>query len=294
MNYLQQVQRGVDYIELHLEEEITLDAVARAAGISQWHFQRIFKALTAETLKSYIRSRRLGRAVERLRSTDQRIIEIAMAAGFESQESFTRAFDKAFGVTPQRYRKFRSKQIVPRKAPIDAEHLQHLHQSLSLIPEIATRPAMHVVGLSTCFYSVDSDKNNIGQRLPAVWEAFLARLNEVSRAVQGCCYGVVQPTSDRDDLLDYVAAIEVEALIERPEHMVERVVPAATYAIFSHRGYPQEIDRTVDYIYSTWLLQSGRRHSGGPDLEIYGEGYQADSAASEFYYAIPIVDPEER
>lgn len=292
MNYLQRLQSGIDFIERHLEDDIALDEIARAAGMSQWHFQRIFKALTAETLKSYIRSRRLGRALERLRGTDQRIIDIAVAAGFETHESFTRAFKHAFGVTPQSYRKHRSKHIVPRKMQIDAEYLRHLHQSISLVPEIASRPAMRLVGLRTCFYSVDSDKNNIGQCLPPLWDEFLARLGQVTHAVEGLCYGVVKPASDRDDLLDYVAAIEVGEGSRFPEDMVALTVPACAYATFSHRGYPQHVDRTVDYIYSTWLLQSGRRHSGGADLEIYGKGYVPASAASEFHYAIPLADDD--
>ncbi len=54
--YLERIQCGVDYIEARLDQEIPLENVAKAAGISHWHFQRMFKALTGETLKSYIRS----------------------------------------------------------------------------------------------------------------------------------------------------------------------------------------------------------------------------------------------
>jgi AraC family transcriptional regulator len=60
MTYLEQVQRGIDYIEANLDREIEPALVARHAGISQWHFQRIFKGLTNETLKAYIRSRRFS------------------------------------------------------------------------------------------------------------------------------------------------------------------------------------------------------------------------------------------
>ena len=100
MNYLDEVQCGIDYIEANLDAEIELAEVARRAGISQWHFQRIFKALTNETLKTYIRSRRLANALDKLAGTKERVLEIALASGFETQESFTRAFKLAFGVTP--------------------------------------------------------------------------------------------------------------------------------------------------------------------------------------------------
>ena len=110
MNYLKQVQKGIDFIEANLDFELSLKQIAEEAGISQWHFQRIFKALSNETLKTYIRSRRLANALVKLFNTKQRIIEIAVAAGFESQESFTRAFKKAFDMTPNQARKIGNKK----------------------------------------------------------------------------------------------------------------------------------------------------------------------------------------
>ena len=115
MNYLNQVQIGIDYIEANLDFEIDLQKVAQAAAISQWHFQHIFKALTNETLKTYIRSRRMANSLDKLLKTDQRIIDIAFCAGFESQESFTRAFKKAFGMTPNGYRKLGDKNLFLQK-----------------------------------------------------------------------------------------------------------------------------------------------------------------------------------
>ena len=73
MHYLKQVQRGIDFIEEHLDFDIQSAEVARRAGISHWYFQRIFKALTNETLKTYIRSRRMANALNKLSGSDQRI-----------------------------------------------------------------------------------------------------------------------------------------------------------------------------------------------------------------------------
>src|SRR5687768_16480106 len=110
MATLEQIQRGIDFIEAHLDEQIRLADVAATAGMSQWHFQRVFKALTHETLKTYIRSRRMAGALHGLLETDTRITEIALAAGFESQAAFTRPFQQAFGITPHRCRKLGQKQ----------------------------------------------------------------------------------------------------------------------------------------------------------------------------------------
>lgn len=291
MNYLTQVQRGIDYIEAHLDCELEPAAVARQAGISQWHFQRIFKGLTNETLKTYIRSRRLADAGRRLETSRERILEIALSAGFESQESFTRAFKKAFGVTPAAYRRDGRRFKAPRKPAIDAAYLRHLHQNLSLEPELYQQPAMLLVGLQTRFYSVDSEKNNLGQKLPALWQAFLGRLHEIAHATPGVCYGVVRQTPEKTDELEYHAAVCVTRVDALPEGMVSLELPAARYARFTHRGDATLVDRTVNYIYASWLLGCGLRHSYGADLEIYGPQYDPHSEHSVLHYAIPVQEP---
>lgn len=72
------------------------------------------------------------------------------------------------------------------------------------------------------------------------------------------------------------------------EGMESTVVPTAEYAKFTHRGAASKLDSTVNYVYSSWLLSSGKRHTGGPDLEFYGEEYHPTSADSVIYYAIPV------
>lgn len=288
MNYLRQVQAGIDYIEANLDVDIDIAQVAIAAGISAWHFQRVFKALTNETLKTYIRSRRFASSLEKLLTTDARIIDIAVSAGFESQESFTRAFKKAFSMTPNEYRKLGHKKLFLKKVQFDAGYLQHINQNISLEPEIYTQKPMLLVGLKTVFYSVDSEKNNIAEKLPPLWTAFLCRMHEVQHRVAGMCYGVVRQTKTAADQLEYYAAIEVSALDTLPESMVSIELPAATYAKFTHQGAVKNINNTVNYIYSSWLLQSGMRHTYGADLEFYGAGYHPVSDASVMHYAIPV------
>ncbi len=288
-DFLRQVQRGIDYIEAHLDEDIELCRVSRAAGISHWHFQRIFKAMTSETLKVYIRSRRMARSLDALLTTDARILDIALRAGFESQESFTRAFKRQFDLTPRQYRKLGDKSRFLEKVRFDAEYLQHINGNVSLTPEVRPQPTLNLVGMRTHFFSVDSEKNNIGEQLPPLWEQFLARLGEVERAVPGVCYGVVRQSEVDGDRLEYHAAAEVPVDADPPPGMVRVQVPAATYARFEHRGPARDIDRTVNYIYSTWLANSGHRHSYGADLEIYGEGYHPTSSDSTMSYAIPLA-----
>ncbi len=288
MSYLKQVQAGVDYIEANLDFDISLTEVAAAAGISQWHFQRMFKALTNETLKTYIRSRRLSNSLEKLLVTKARIIDIALSAGFESQESFTRAFKSAFDMTPNEYRKLGSKSLFLKKAQFDAEYLQHINQNISLQPEIYSQKRMLLVGLKTCFYSVDSEKNNIAEKLPPLWGDFLSCIDQIDNVVRGVCYGVVRQTNEKADQLEYHAAIEVSKLGTLPGNMVSIEIPASTYAKFTHQGEVNNINNTVNYIYSSWLLQSGFKHTYGADLEFYGSDYHPVSDKSVMHYAIPV------
>lgn len=288
MTYLEQVQRGIDYIECHLEYELSVDAVAREAGISRWHFQRIFKAMTNETLKTYIRSRRLALSLQKLMSSDQRILDIALAAGYETQESYTRAFKQAFGMTPGDFRKIGDKNLFPLKVRIDSDYLQHIHKGVSLVPELRQQPAMTLVGMKTGFYGVDSEKNNIADRLPPLWQSFLQRLQEVETSIGGTCYGIIQQTMADSERLDYYAAVAVHDSNNLPDGMVRVDIPESRYAFFEHRGEVLLIDSTVNYIYSSWLLNSGHRHTCGPDLEVYGADYHPVSAESVMGYAIPI------
>ena len=286
--YLERIQRGVDYIEARLDQDIELYDVAREAGVSQWHFQRMFKALTGETLKTYIRSRRLAASLDRLLTTKLRVLDIALSAGFESQEAFARAFKQAFGVTPQQYRSLGDRSLFLKKVQFDEGYLSHINGNVSLEPELYEQRPLLLVGMRTSFFGVDSEKNNLGDKLPALWAAFLPHLPEIEHRVPGLCYGVVRQQRAGSERLEYHAATEVSRVGALAEDLVTLEVPHATYAKFTHRGFPADVNHTVNYAYSTWLMRSGHRHTYGHDLEIYGADYQPTSAASVMYYALPV------
>jgi AraC family transcriptional regulator len=288
MNYLTQVQRGIEFIEANLDYDILFQEVSQKAGISQWHFQRIFRALTNETLKTYIRSRRLSNALEKLLISNQKIIEVAITAGFESQESFTRAFKKAFNMTPNEARKIGNKNLFLKKVKFDTEYLRHINKNISLTPEIYTQKKLQLVGMKTEFYSVDSEKNNIADRLPLLWSKFLPQMADIKDRIPDVAYGIIQQTKEKTDLLEYYAVVEVTQTNKLPVGMVSLEIPKSKYAKFVHKGNVTNINNTVNYIYSSWLLQSNKRHTYAPDIEIYGSEYIPDSDESIIHYAIPI------
>lgn len=290
MNYLEQIQNGINYIEANLDFDIRLEDIAQKAGISQWHFQRIFKALTNETLKTYIRSRRLANALEKLLNTDQKIIEISITAGFESQESFTRAFKKAFNMTPNEARKIGDNSLFLKKVEFNIEYLRHINKNISLTPVIHTQKKIQCIGMKTQFFSVDSEKNNIADQLPVLWNEFIPRMTEIKNRITDIAYGIIQQTEDKTDFLEYYAVCEVTEInkLRLPSGMVCLEIPESQYAKFIHKGDVKNINNTVNYIYSSWLMQSDKRHTYGPDLEIYGKKFNPDLDDSIMYYAIPI------
>ncbi len=289
MHYLKRVQQGIDFVEAHLDTEIALSDVAKAAGLSQWHFQRVFRALTNETLKTYIRSRRFAKALDQLLTTKLPILDIALAAGYETQESFTRAFKSCFRLTPGQYRAFGNRALFVKKVEVNAEYLRHIHRNVSLVPEMYEQRPMQLVGMRTLFYGLDSEKNNLAKKLPPLWTNFMARLSEVPHAVPGVCYGVVSPVQQSSDQLQYFAAIEVDQPAAPPAGMLALEVPGARYAKFCHQGPVKGIDNTVNYIYSSWLLACGTSHTGGADLEVYDARYHPTSDSSVMHYAIPVA-----
>ena len=114
-------------------------------------------------------------------------------------------------------------------------------------------------------------------------------MGEIEDAIQGIGFGIIQQTPKKTDLLEYYAALEVTQHKIIPEGMTLITIPRSRYAKFTHKGHVKNLDNTVNYIYSSWLMQSQQRHSYGPDIEIYGKGYLPDSDESVIHYAIPLT-----
>ena len=101
---IDRISYSLEYIENNIFKSVSSIAMAREAGYSLFHFQRVFKDTTGFTPKSYVRSRRLTIAAQELLETNNDIIIIAEDAGFESQAAFTKAFRKQYGISPGKYR----------------------------------------------------------------------------------------------------------------------------------------------------------------------------------------------
>lgn len=105
MNYDACIKKSIEYIEHNLNNEIGLKDIADKVFLSKYHFHRVFHAVVGESVAEYIRKRRLLKSANELLNTNDKIVDIAFKYQFNSQETFTRAFKKLYGVSPREFRK---------------------------------------------------------------------------------------------------------------------------------------------------------------------------------------------
>lgn len=106
MNWLDEIQKAIDYIEENILEDIDYRMVANCANYSSYHFQRIFGIICGVTLGEYIRKRRLTLASQELLNKETKVIDVALKYGYETPESFSRAFYKFHGIKPSQVKKW--------------------------------------------------------------------------------------------------------------------------------------------------------------------------------------------
>lgn len=294
MEHLDQIQRAIDFIEGNIGADLSVDDIAREAAFSRWHFQIIFSSVVGETVKEYIRKRRLSNSLMVLRSTDQRIIEISLDAGFDSQEAYTRAFKTQFGITPGEYRKNGAKDyMILHKPKITMAYLDHLYEGINMQPIFKKLPEFKVMGLGVNFISILSPEKNNHLVIPKLWDVFLSRKQEIVHRVHAADFGICMPLSNElqkshPDECFYLACAEVNDVNNVPTGMITKTVPPGEYAIFTHKGPLNKLDHTMNYIYGAWLPKSGRKLREAPDLELYDERFNPESDHSEFDIYIPV------
>ena len=105
-DHIKSINKALHYIEVHLDNDLSLEEISKIAHYSPYHFHRLFKAFTHETLHNYIARKRVEKAsATLLRKKNVTISEVSMQYGFSSNSSFTRAFKKFYGVSPSHFRR---------------------------------------------------------------------------------------------------------------------------------------------------------------------------------------------
>nr|MBA2396619.1 AraC family transcriptional regulator [Ktedonobacteraceae bacterium] len=283
-----------DYIEDHLKDELTAEALARMAGFSPYHYYRVFHAYGGKPVMEYIRCRRLAHAVVEL-VQDRRILDIALDYGFETHNGFGKAFRKTYGCSPETYRLHGSGQIPP-KVDLFLFAQYQLKGAIVMEPQIVTKPAFKVAGyeLKTTTRGGVND-----QEVPAFWgrmtrerlDLLHNQLPSMSEAELGMCFPIDPANGD----FSYVIAVEVSDFNGVPTDLFMAEIPEAVYAIFTTPANDGEeniapaIQGTWKYIHETWFPTSGYEFAEGQaDFEFY----PCSNPGEKVKIYIPIVKKE--
>ncbi|TLN00712.1 helix-turn-helix domain-containing protein, partial [bacterium] len=237
------------------------------------HFYTLFQASTGFTVRDYIRKRRLALAARELVTTRRRVLDIAMDAGFESHEAFTRAFRALYDLAPGAYR--RQRRDLLNYSDLDAfaarmiERTPQPLEPVRVTAQVVERGPIHLVGMQvTTSVAENIDRGVIPQFIQGT---FLPRVEEISGRVPGkVLYGqeVSDPYTDR---LAHFTAVEVNGAQQPPAGMELRVLPRRSYAIFKPQRFldPYAYSLLVRYAFGEWFPMSGRQFSGEFTMDVY-------------------------
>lgn len=270
MKWVESLQVALDYMEDHLEEQVTIEGIAEAAMMSPFHFQRVFQALTDMSVKEYIRKRRLTLAAYDLAKTDRKIIDLALQYGYETPESFSKAFRKQHGISPREARTYKGKITSYNRLSIQV----NLKGDDPMQYEIVDKSAFQVVGMK---HEVSCHDGQNEVEIPKLWDKMnkdgtddvLAQMNNGN--IQGIVGVCVDLHPEKPSFMQYWIGTDYEGKV--PEGMEKLTIPASKWAVFEVKGsMPQAIQQAWGKIYSEWFPSSGYQHAGTPDLEVYSDG----------------------
>ena len=277
MNLAAGIQRAIDYIEEHITDELDCGKIAEQALCSPYYFQKIFLILCGITVGEYIRSRRLSLAGNDIIKTNEKVIEIALKYGYESPESFTRAFARFHGVTPSEAR--RSSCKLRSFSRLNVQII--LKGGKSMNYEIVSKKEF------TILEKIEQQSVAGGQNLdtiPDFWDRShkdgtvktLLELASDKKFIFGICYGNTRTGCEH---FDYAIAAECAPDTVAPEGYRVSTIPARTWVIFECTGpMPDAIQNLWHEICSEFLPASDYQPTYEMDIEAYPDGDMTDES----------------
>ena len=277
MNWIQGIQRAIDYVEANITEEIDYEEAARQAYSSSFHFQRVFGILCGMSLGDYIRMRRLSLAGEELSRGNAKIIDIALKYGYDTSESFSRAFTRFHGISPSEAKRGGKVQIF---TPLSVKLT--LTGGSKMDYRIEKRDAFQVVCKRKRVGKPQAA--NATPDITAMWQEYgmdgtmqkLAECmpeNPVMKGVLGICF------SAELDAKQFPYGIGVEYDGRKIDDDLEIVtIPANTYAVFTSKGkMPDAFIETYNRIVTEFFPQSSQyEYAENVEFEVYSSADISD------------------
>ncbi len=282
MRWMECIGDAINYIENNIAEELTIEDIAKKALISPFYFQKGFAMLCGFTVAEYIRCRRLSLAGSELVATDKKLIDIAFKYGYDSPDSFTKAFTRFHGATPTAVRK--SGAMVKSFAPLKIKFA--LEGGYSMDYRIVEKDAFTVIGLSRIF-----QYENATEVVPKLWAEF----HESAKCDEICStYGINIDESMSGNKFEYLIADNYNATMDIPDGFVTKLIPKFTWAVFTCIGpMPDAMQDVNKKIFSEWLpgckdyeIAAGYCIEMYRDPADYPNGTQDENYSSEMW--IPV------
>lgn len=262
----------------------SLDAVARQAGYSPYHFARIFAASEGLPPMDYVRRRRMAAAAVRIvGKPDINIMALALDCGFESQEAFTRAFKRMHGVPPGEYRRnLRSAQTETGESTMMTDAMP---LALFLLDAPVARPTTTLAGFKTQIVNMDN------ARVPALWGRLFENAGKPGQK-GWTSLGVCWADDAANDRVNYMAAFEWDPFVLVPAPFERLDLAAQTYRVFrlTMNGGPvnTQMQAAAKEIWGRRIPEAGWRLAKVPDLEVYSEDFRPDIAGVTVDFYVPV------
>lgn len=284
------IERILDYIHTNIDSPLSVEYLAKKSCWSRWQLQRIFLQETNQTVAQYVREIKLSRAAEQLLSNSNRIMDIALNCGFNSEISFNRSFKQLFQCSPRAYRK--RGQHIGLKTPLISSMPNHQAYEVKkrlLQIRFDYQTDFYFYGVCGQIQGIFAKQPNYAKTIPLIWQKMVDKTG-IKPPFKKSVMGIIDTRESQDHASNtYWAGYKVSKKETRslaPEYLLH--VPEQTYAVIPHTGLVKHLDSTIQWFLSTWLPQSDYQSVEGFDLEIYQAGFDIHSNESTMECFIPI------
>ncbi|WP_246206589.1 AraC family transcriptional regulator [Virgibacillus ihumii] len=265
MDGLQRMLDAIEYVEQNLDNRLQIEDIAARACMSKFHFQRMFSMLTGYTVSEYIRNRRITVAAQELVHSGAKVINIAIKYGYESPESFAKAFRRIHGISPTAARK-NSQSL---KAYPKISFQIQLKGDVEMDYRIVEKEAFTVIGKSiqTSTIGGENHRNISDFWIESNQNGFADELakNCGSLGLLGICLKF----DEQQENLTYLIGAE-KTIDQIPAGWQKAEIPAASWAVFPvHGAMPDAMPKVWERIFSEWFPATGYEHESGPEIEVY-------------------------